>query len=99
MLELVGSLLVQFFFRQHCSKILISWAVVVAQLVERLLTTPEIRGSNPDIGKILSTNCTVEETKIKKKRPGMAHLLKDAHQPFKNKESIDLSSSTAAAAH
>ena len=26
-------------------------AVVVAQLVERLLPTPEIRGSNPDIGK------------------------------------------------
>ena len=32
-------------------------AVVVAQLVERSLPTSEIRGSNPDIGKILSTNC------------------------------------------
>ena len=30
-------------------------AVVVAQLVEWLLPTPEIRGSNPDICKILST--------------------------------------------
>ena len=49
-------------------------AVVVAQLVERLLPTPEIRGSNPDIGIILSTNCTIEETKIKKKRLGMARL-------------------------
>ena len=32
-----------------------SW---VAQLVERLLSTPEIRGSNPVFGKILSTNGT-----------------------------------------
>ena len=32
--------------------------VVVAQLVELLLPTPEIRGSNPKIGKILSTKCT-----------------------------------------
>ena len=38
-------------------------AVVVAQLVERLLTTPAIRGSNPNMGKILSTNCTIEKTK------------------------------------
>ena len=51
-------------------------AVVVAQLVERSLLTPEIRGSNPDIGKVLSTNCTIEKTKIKKKRPGMAQLKK-----------------------
>ena len=34
------------------------WAVVVAQLVERSLLTPEIRGLNPKIGKILSTICT-----------------------------------------
>ena len=47
------------------------WAVVVAQLVERSLTTPEICNSNPDIVKILSTNCTIEKAKIKKKRPGM----------------------------
>ena len=51
-------------------------AVVVAQLVERLLPTPEIRGSNPDIIKIVYTNCTIEKTKIKKKRPGMGHLKK-----------------------
>ena len=46
-------------------------AVVVAQLVERLLPTLEICGSNPIIGKILSTklstNCIIEKTKIKKK--------------------------------
>ena len=29
-----------------------SWEVVVAQLVERSLPTPEVRGSNPVIGKI-----------------------------------------------
>ena len=48
----------------------------MAQLVERLLLTAEIPDSNPDIGKILSTNCTIEKTKIKKKRPGMAHIKK-----------------------
>ena len=34
-----------------------NWAVVVAQLAERSLPTPEIRGSNPNIGKNLSVNC------------------------------------------
>ena len=42
-------------------------AVIVAQLVERSLPTPEIHGSNLDIGKILFANCTIEKTKIKKK--------------------------------
>ena len=37
---------------EHCyKKLAIFWAVVVAQLVERLLLTPEIHGSNPLIGK------------------------------------------------
>ena len=45
-------------------------AVVVALWVERLLPTLEIRGSNPDICKILSTNCTVEEMKKRKKKRG-----------------------------
>ena len=54
------------------------WAVVVAQLVEQSLLTSEIRGSYPDIGKMLSNNCKIEKTKIKKKRPGMAHLLKNS---------------------
>ena len=52
----------------------------MAQLVEQTLTTPEICGSNPIIGKMLSTklstNCLIEKTKIKNKRPGMAHLKK-----------------------
>ena len=50
--------------------------MVVAQLVERLLPNPEVHGSNPVIGK---------KTKIKKKRPGKAHLKKtfdilDSHE-------------------
>ena len=56
-------------------------AGVVAQLVERLLPTPEVRGSNPpaifylfDIY-LFTVNC-IEKTKIKIKRPGMALLLK-----------------------
>ena len=48
--------------------------MVVAHLVERLLLIPEIRSSNPDNGNILSTNWTLEKTKIEKKRPGLAHL-------------------------
>ena len=55
-------------------------AVVVAPLVEWSHPTPEIRGSNPNIGKVLSTNYNkIEKTKIKKKRPGMAHLKKMIH--------------------
>ena len=50
--------------------------MIVAQLVERSLPIPEIHGLNPDIGKILSTNCPIEKMKIKKKRPGLAHLKK-----------------------
>ena len=55
---------------------IVTRAVVVAQLVEWLLPTPEIRGSNQVIGKILFTNRTIEKTKIKTKRLGMAHLKK-----------------------
>ena len=53
--------------------------MVVAQLVEQSLLAPEIRGSNPAISKNLSTNYTIEETKIKRKKPGMAHLLMSKH--------------------
>ena len=47
---------------------------------ERSLLIPEVRGSNPVIGKIynehlFTVNC-IEKTKRKKKRPGMAHLKK-----------------------
>ena len=56
------------------------WAVGVAQLVERSLPIPEVRSLNPVIGKKLYLYCTfvycqlcIEKTKIKEKRPGMAH--------------------------
>ena len=42
-------------------------AVVVAQLVERSLPTPEIHGSNPAIGKIVSTNCMIKKDENKEK--------------------------------
>ena len=51
--------------------------MVVEQLVERSLLTPEICGSNPDIGKILSTNCTIEKTKNKEKEAGNGPSLKN----------------------
>ena len=47
---------------------------MVAQLEERSLPTPEIRGLNPIIGKILSTKCTKkyrkDENKEKEARSG-----------------------------
>ena len=51
--------------------------MVVAQLVERLLSIPEVLGSTPVIGKIniehlFSVKC-IEMMKIKK-RPGMARF-------------------------
>ena len=57
--------------------------MVVAQLVERLLPIPEVRGLNHVIGKnlfilnicFLSTVHCKEEKK--KKRPGMAHFLEE----------------------
>ena len=71
--------------------------MVVAQLVERLLPTPEIHGSSPAIGKILFTinwikNC-IEKMKIKKKRQGMAHIkhFKSIHiEKYSQKTSINL---------
>ena len=60
-------------------KDLYGWEVVVAQLVERLLPIPEVRGSYPVIGNnsysTITVNC-IEKTKIKKKRPGMAQFKK-----------------------
>ena len=49
------------------SRVKIVLVEVVVQLVEWSLLAPKIRGSNPGIGKILSTNRKVEKTKIKKK--------------------------------
>ena len=56
------------------------WAVVVTQLVERLLRIPEVLYLNPVIGKFyiehLFTVNWIEKMKIKKKRPGVPHLKK-----------------------
>ena len=49
------------------------WAVVVAQLAERSLPTPEFRGLNPNIGKVLSTNCRFKKNSKDEKKLGMAH--------------------------
>ena len=62
-------------------KLIFFRTLVVAQLVERSLPSPEVRGLNPVNGKIyfehlLSTVNCIEEKKIKKKRPEMAHLKK-----------------------
>ena len=65
------------YFTIFCTKSF-EWAVVVAQLVERLLPSPEVRGLNPIISKtiiecMLST--VYRKDKTKEKRPGMAHFL------------------------
>ena len=56
--------------------------MVVAQLVERLTPTQEIRSSNPGIGIILSAKCLIEKRQIKKKKPGMAPLRKSVSFPW-----------------
>ena len=58
-----------------------SWAVVVAQLVERSLPTPEVCGSNPAtaifyIKHLFPVNC-IEKTKIKKKETGNGPFFKN----------------------
>ena len=58
--------------------------VVMAQLVERSLSLPEVRGSTPVIGKILLNIClltwllstVLKRWKKNKKRPGMAYFKK-----------------------
>ena len=46
-------------------------AVVESQLVEQSLPTPEIRGANLNIGKVLSTNCNlIEKYENKEKKAG-----------------------------
>ena len=58
--------------------------MVVAQLVERSLPIPEVRGSNPVIGKILYilNICLLSivfwKDENKEKEAGMAHFKKDS---------------------
>ena len=60
-----------------------------AQLVERLLPTPENRSSNLDVGKILSTNCTVKNKKDenKEKEAGNGPPLKKQAGKFRTETS------------
>ena len=52
-------------------------AVVVAQLVERSPPTPEIRGSNPGIGKFLFDYCQLRrKDKINQKETGEGPFFK-----------------------
>ena len=68
MARIPGTNLVTKLFSQTKSN---EWAVVVAQLVERLLLIPEVCGSNPVIGKnlfiyiehLLTVNCVLERQK------------------------------------
>ena len=61
-------------------KQIISWAVVVAQLVERSLLIPEVRGSNPVIGKKLLNICLLStvywKDENKEKEAGIGPFLK-----------------------
>ena len=51
-----------------------SWALVVTQLVERLLPTPGVCGSNPVIGKI-NFECLLS-TVMKRQKRGRLWLIK-----------------------
>ena len=51
-------------------------AVVVARLAEQSVPTPEIRGLNPNIGKILSINFEIGKRQKEIMRLGWAHLKK-----------------------
>ena len=53
-------------------------AVVVAQLVERPLPTPDVPVRVQSLAK-LNIVYNIEKTKIMKKRPGMAHQKTNAH--------------------
>ena len=58
-------------------------AVVVAQVVERLLLIPEVRSSNPVIGKNLywtfTVNC-IEKTRVRKRGRELPNFLKNKLQ-------------------
>ena len=56
------------------------YGVVVAQLAERLLPIPEIRGSNPVIGKIFIDYIYCWKDENKEKEAGIGSFLK---RPFK----------------
>jgi hypothetical protein len=64
----------QFYFTIVQVKFYVLWAVVVTQLVERLIQTPEIHSSSSKTGKILSTKCSCNLKRQKIKEKGKANL-------------------------
>ena len=58
--------------------------MVVAQLVEWLLPTPEVLSSNPVICTLYAVNC-IDKMKIKTKRPGIVHYNFFNDMPFHNR--------------
>ena len=54
---------------------LIAWAIVVAQLAEQLLPTPEVHRSNPDIGKLLDRTVDRWKDNITEKEAGNGPFL------------------------
>ena len=59
----------------------------MAHLVERSLPTPEMLSSKPVVGKICTLD-SIEMTKIKKKRPGMAHVKQHKVRKIKSKKIV-----------
>ena len=52
------------------------------QLVERLLPTPEIWGSNPNIVKVLSTNCKLNRKDENKEKLLRAAITRGSALPY-----------------
>ena len=52
-----------------------NWGSGVAQLAERSIPSPEVRGLNPVIDKFLYRRLINLLTKLKEKMPGMVHIL------------------------
>ena len=56
-LEVIAQPKVPPFYQIFCPSKYFQRAVVVAQLANRLLPTPEVRGSNPVIGEVFIEHC------------------------------------------
>ena len=63
----------------------------MAQLAEQSLLTPEIRGSNPNIGKNSSVNCIISKDENKEKEAGIRPLKKRKVQQQKEAKMSELS--------
>ena len=58
------------------------WAVVVAQLVERSIMTPEVHNSNPIIGKIYIQHCLLStEVKDQNREKNVIFYVKHSRLP------------------